>query len=103
MHPLRGGFDDPRLHLRAGEAIGLFHFGVDIAAPDWTPVYAVEPGRVATGPQRVSLRRPNRREFGYWHVIPVVRDGSRVHLHQLLGYVAPGWGHLHFAESVAGH
>ena len=70
--------------------------------PDGTPVYAVEPGIVVRGPRSVSLRRPNRREFGYWHVRPVIHTGEHVRLHQLLGYVVPGWGHVHFAETVAG-
>ncbi len=102
MHGIRGGFDDPRFHLVNGVAVGDFHFGVDISVPDGTPVYAVEPGLVVTGSSWVSLRRPNRREFGYWHVRPAVRSGTHVRLHQLLGYVLPGWGHVHFAESVAG-
>jgi hypothetical protein len=65
-------------------------------------VYAVEPGLVVRGPDWVSLRRPNRREFGYWHVRPVVSTGMHVRMHQLLGYILPGWGHVHFAETVAG-
>ncbi len=102
-HPIRGAFNDPRFHLgAAGEAIGSFHFGVDIAVPDGTPVYAVEAGRVSRGLGWVAVRRPNRREFGYWHVAPVVRRGAHVRRHQLLGFVQRGWGHVHFAESVAG-
>jgi hypothetical protein len=103
MHAIRGGFDDPRFHLRPDQTTAAsFHSGVDISAPDGTPVYAVEPGRVVRTGQAVSLRRPNRREFGYWHIRPVVRTGQHVRMHQLLGYVAPGWGHVHFAETVAG-
>jgi len=103
MHAIRGGFDDPRFHLATNLTTSQsFHFGVDIAAPDDTPVYAVEPGIVVRGAQSVSLRRPNRREFGYWHIIPAVHTGEHVRLHQLLGYIAPGWGHVHFAETVAG-
>lgn len=102
MHPIRGGFDDPRFHVVGGVAHGSFHFGIDISCPDGSPVYAVEPGLAVTGPDWVSVRRPNRREFGYWHVHPAVRSGSHVRLHQLLGYVIRGWGHVHFAEAVAG-
>jgi hypothetical protein len=39
------------------------------------------------------------RVFGYWHVLPAVSTGQYVAHHQLLGYVGPGWGHVHFAES----
>lgn len=103
MHPLRGTLDDPRFHVGLNlRTYSNFHFGLDIAAPDGTPVYAVEPGVVVRGAQSVSLRRPNRREFGYWHIRPVVRTGQHVRLHQLLGYIAQGWGHVHFAETVAG-
>jgi murein DD-endopeptidase MepM/ murein hydrolase activator NlpD len=103
MHAIRGSFDDPRFHLAPNfTTTASFHFGVDIAVPDGTPVYAVEPGRIVRGPDWVRLSRPSRREFGYWHVRPVVRTGQHVRLHQLLGYVLPGWGHVHFAEAVAG-
>jgi len=103
MHAIRGAFNDPRFHVARDMTLtASFHFGVDISAPDGTPVYAVEPGRVARGGDWVSVRRPNRRVFGYWHVRAVVRSGAHVRLHQLLGYTSPGWGHLHFAESVAG-
>ncbi|HUZ81555.1 MAG TPA: peptidoglycan DD-metalloendopeptidase family protein [Gaiellaceae bacterium] len=103
MHAIRGGFNDPRFHVAQDLSLtASFHFGVDISAPDGTPVYAVEPGTVARGGDWVSVRRPNRRVFGYWHVQAVVETGAHVRLHQLLGYTSPGWGHLHFAESVAG-
>ena len=103
MHPIRGTFDDPRFHVAPDLTWkGTFHFGVDISAPDGTPVYAVEPGIAVRGPDSVSLRRPNRREFGYWHIRPVVPSGVHVRMHQLLGYILPGWGHVHFAETVAG-
>lgn len=103
MHALRGGFDDPRFHLGAEGALSAFHFGVDVAARDGTPVYAVAPGYVRRHPGDITVRRPaTGRAFGYWHVKPVVRTGQHVRLHQLLGYVAKGWGHVHFAESVDG-
>ncbi|MBV8066319.1 MAG: M23 family metallopeptidase [Actinobacteria bacterium] len=103
VHPIRGTLDDPRFHVAPNLTwTGSFHFGVDIAAPDGTPVYAVEPGKAVRGPDSVDVRRPNRRTFAYWHIRPVVSTGQHVRLHQLLGYILPGWGHVHFAESVAG-
>ena len=103
MHPVRGTFDDPRFHLAPNFTTAQsFHSGVDISAPDDTPVYAVEPGVAVRGLDSVNVRRPNRRVFGYWHVRPVVRTGEHVRLHQLLGYIIPGWSHVHFSETVAG-
>jgi murein DD-endopeptidase MepM/ murein hydrolase activator NlpD len=101
-HALRGAFDDPRYHLGAEGALSAFHFGVDIAVRDGTPVYAVAPGFVRRNNADVTVRRPNGRAFGYWHIRPVVRAGRHVRLHQLLGYVLPRWGHVHFAESFLG-
>jgi hypothetical protein len=103
QHPVRGTFGDARYHLDAEGQLSAFHFGVDIAAPDGTAVYAVEPGvvvrRHATS---VTIGRASGRRFGYWHIAPVVHSGTYVRLHQLLGYVLPGWGHVHFAESMRG-
>lgn len=103
QHPVRGTFGDPRYHLDAEGQLSAFHFGIDIVARDGTPVYAVEPGvvvrRHATS---VTVGRASGRRYGYWHVLPVVRSGTHVRLHQLVGYVVPGWGHVHFAESIRG-
>ena len=102
MHAIRGAFDDPRYHLGSEGAISAFHFGVDIAVRDGTAVYAVTPGFVRRRATDVTVRRPTGRAFGYWHIRPVVRTGQHVRLHQLLGHVLPGWGHVHFAESIDG-
>jgi hypothetical protein len=102
-HPIRGAFDDPRFHLGVEGALSAFHFGVDIVARDGAPVYAVAPGFVRRhGNADLIVHRPNGRAFGYWHVRPVVHNGQHVRLHQLLGHVLPGWGHVHFAESFRG-
>jgi murein DD-endopeptidase MepM/ murein hydrolase activator NlpD len=102
-HPIRATFGDPRFHLDVEGQLSAFHFGIDIVARDGTPVYAVEPGVVVRRySSSVTLGRPSGRRFGYWHVRPVVRSGTHVRLHQLLGYVLPGWGHVHFAESIHG-
>jgi hypothetical protein len=100
QHAIRGAFDDPRIGLGpAGLAEMAFHFGVDIVAPDGTPVYAVAPGTVFRYPDAVAVRQPGGHEFSYWHVDPVVREHSEVDKGELLGYVRAGWGHVHFAES----
>jgi hypothetical protein len=76
---------------------------VDIAVHDGTAVYAVAPGYVHRYAANVTVQRPGSgREFGYWHIRPVVSTGQQVRTHQLLGYVLPGWGHVHFAESING-
>jgi murein DD-endopeptidase MepM/ murein hydrolase activator NlpD len=102
-HPIRGTFGDPRFHLSAEGALSAFHFGVDIAARDGTAVYAVEAGvvlrRYATS---VTVESHSGRRFGYWHIRPSVRSGTHVRLHQLLGHIVKGWGHVHFSESVRG-
>ena len=102
-HAIRGNFGDPRFHLGAEGELSAFHFGVDIVAGDGEAVYAVEPGvvlrRHATS---VTVGNDTGRRFGYWHIHPVVRSGAHVRLHQLLGHVVRGWGHVHFAESLDG-
>ncbi len=100
MHPIRGAFDDPRFHLGSEGALSAFHFGIDIAAKDGTPVYSVERGWVTAHAADVTVTSKSGRGFGYWHIRPVVHSGQRVRKHQLLGYVGRGWGHVHFAESI---
>ena len=102
-HAIRGSYSDPRFHLDAEGALSSFHFGVDIAVPDGTAVYAVEAGRVVDRRgSAVTVLRHSGRGFGYWHIKPVVRRGQHVHKHQLLGHVIKGWGHVHFAEAFRG-
>jgi Peptidase family M23 len=97
QHPIRGFVDDPRIGKHGGKA---FHFGIDIAVPDGTPVYAVEAGIVyLDSPRAVAVVSPDRsHSFGYWHIVPVVHTHQLVQRHALLGYVARLWGHVHFAE-----
>ena len=101
-HPIRGSFGDPRYHLGTESAISSFHFGVDISAADGQAVYAVSAGYVHAYAARLTVTARTGREFGYWHVRPVVATGVRVRLHQLIGHVIGGWGHVHFAERYRG-
>jgi hypothetical protein len=101
-HPIRAAFGDPRYHVGAESQVSAFHFGVDVVAPDGTAVYAVEPGYVHARPTTVTVGRRSGRRFEYWHIFPVVRTGEHVRKHELLGFIRPGWGHVHFAESFRG-
>jgi Peptidase family M23 len=95
QHPVRGYLNDPRNGLGAKS----FHFGIDISAPDGTPVYAVESGEVfiTRGRDAVAVKGAQR-TFGYWHVQPSVRDHQYVRTHQLLGHITKRQGHVHLAE-----
>jgi hypothetical protein len=96
-HPVRGYFNDPRISGTSR----AFHFGIDIAAADGTPVHAVEGGTVHRERGRsVAVVSPSGRVFGYWHVVPAVRHRQKVDRHQLLGHIEAPWAHVHFAESV---
>jgi hypothetical protein len=98
-HPVRGYFNDPRISGRSR----AFHFGIDIAARDGQPVYAVEAGTAhLEGRRSLSVVAAGGRAFGYWHVVPAVRHRQEVRRHQLLGHVEEPWGHVHFAESRGG-
>ena len=101
QHPVRGFFNDPRIGAGGGHS---FHFGIDIATPDGTPVYAVSAGTAYVSTKRtVSVIAPGRAViFGYWHIVPAVTHGQLVRKHQLLGYVDTGAGHVHFAERRGG-
>ena len=101
QHAVRGFFCDPRIGDHGSKA---FHFGIDVSAPDGTPVHAVRAGTVdLEGAQDVAVvEAGGDREHGYWHVVPAVRHGEHVAQHALLGHIARGWGHVHFAERSGG-
>jgi hypothetical protein len=98
-HPVRANLNDPR--NGHGDAKS-FHFGIDISAPNGTPVYAVEPGQafITRGRMSVAVRGATR-TFGYWHIMPSVRNHQVVRLHQRIGYICNedgGTQHVHLAE-----
>ena len=101
QHPVRGNFDDPRISEGAGAAIEeSFHFGIDISAPDLTPVYSVSPGVAYPRGNRVTVRDRVGHSFAYWHIYPVVARYQKIRTHQLLGYIVHGYGHVHFGEQI---
>lgn len=101
QHPVRAFLDDPRIGAEGGTA---FHFGIDVAAPDGTAVYAVRGGILYLAHGSLCVVSSPGHVFGYWHVRanPRLVQHEAVHEHELLGWIAPGWGHVHFAERI-GH
>jgi murein DD-endopeptidase MepM/ murein hydrolase activator NlpD len=107
-HPVRANFGDPRtifsLSLFTNGLQGpgdfQFHNGVDISAPDGTPVYPVVSGTVKLfGGTEISVKTDDDRVFQYFHLVPVVEDGEKVVAKRtLLGYVARSFGHVHLTE-----
>ena len=79
QHPVRGFFCDPRIGAKGSKAL---HFGVDVSAPDGTPVYAVAGGTVhSEGAQNVGVVTGSGRSHGYWHIVKRVQHGQRVRKH----------------------
>jgi hypothetical protein len=97
-HPVRAYFNDPRISGTSK----AFHFGIDISAPNGTPVYAVAAGKVHLEDARAISVAAGDLDFGYWHVVPAVQHLQQVSLHQLLGHVDAPWLHVHFAERGGG-
>jgi hypothetical protein len=97
QHPVRAYFNDPRI----ADASHAFHFGIDVSAPDGTAVYSVTPGKVFIEDKgnAIGVQAPDGRAFGYWHVAPAVAHHQQVGLHELLGHIEAGWGHVHLAEN----
>ena len=103
-HAVRGSFGDPRIGL-APSGTGLtynFHNGVDVVAPDGTPVYATISGQVALDPKNpdvVWVSDGHGTVFSYWHVVPAVRSGEEVTAYAtVVGHVQAPWGHVHFSD-----
>jgi murein DD-endopeptidase MepM/ murein hydrolase activator NlpD len=112
QHAVRGNFGDPRTLRGTIDAVGRnplsFHSGVDIQAPDGTPVYAVEGGEVVfNGRYAIAIGTPYAAAsaplvIGYWHVDRLVANFEYVAPQQLIGYVHPGAGHVHLSERLYG-
>ena len=100
QHPVRGFFGDPRISNH-GES-HQFHFGIDISAPNGTPVYATITGSVYIHPLHattIAIVAADGTEFSYWHVVPVVRGGQRAIAYKtVIGHIEEPYGHVHFSE-----
>jgi hypothetical protein len=101
QHPVRGLFGDPRIG-EGGKR--QFHFGVDVSAPNGTPVYATISGRISLlHSDVVEITGAAGVEFSYWHVIPTVRPGSyAVAYRTMIGRIEKPWAHVHFSEAHYG-
>jgi hypothetical protein len=104
QHPVRGFFGDPRIsnHHRSHQ----FHFGIDISAPNGTPVYATISGHVyihPLHPTTIAVVGASGAEFSYWHVIPSVRNGQYATAYEtVVGHIEAPYGHVHFSERQNG-
>lgn len=112
-HPVRANFGDPRttfngpptmLTLMTANGDFSFHFGVDIAVPDGTAVYAVRSGVASLrGGRTVQVDSGNGFATQYWHIIPTIEPGQHVIENEtVLGHVMKGYEHVHFTELVDG-
>jgi hypothetical protein len=113
QHPVRGNFGDPRTVFANGifddpfdSAASLsFHQGVDIAAPDGTPIYPVA-GGIAHYLDAATLEvyAGHGVRFQYFHIISIVGEGEHVVARKtILGYVQPPYGHVHLGEIDGTH
>jgi len=113
QHPIRGFFGDPRTVYENGILAGAFsgpafisfHQGVDISAPNGTPIYAVENGKIHyLGAATINLATGHDVTFQYFHIIPIVGEGQQVIARKtVLGYVQPPFGHVHLTEIDGSH
>jgi Peptidase family M23 len=108
QHPIRANFGDPRTLFDVsffddgieGPGDFSFHNGIDISAPDGTPVYPVMSGTVhVLNPDEMVVDTGHGRSFQYYHVSPVVVDDTQVVAQKtLLGYIMRSYGHVHLSE-----
>lgn len=109
QHPVRGSFADPRsIFLGAPTRHGLltsacacsYHQGIDISAPDGTPVYPVRSGtvRIVTS-EWVEVDSNAGSAFQYWHIAPLVRVGDHVEERRtVLGHILKASNHVHLTQ-----
>ena len=114
QHPVRGYFADPRSvfsgpptvkSLMTSSGAFSYHQGIDVSAPDGTPVYAVRSGTVRTvTPDWVQVDSDAGVAFQYWHIAASVRVGDRVTEREtVLGRILKASHHVHLTQLQNGH
>jgi hypothetical protein len=107
QHPIRANFGDPRTRFwntlltdgLQGPGLFQFHNGIDIAAPEGTPVYPIESGTVKLIDAAAVLVRSPGHKFQYFHIIPTVHNGEHVNAQRtVLGHVMHAADHVHLTE-----
>jgi hypothetical protein len=108
QHPIRANFGDPRTRFLntmltdglEGPGTFLFHNGIDIAAPEGTPVYPVVSGRVRyLDDTAISVKTKGHGVFQYFHILVKVRNGQSVVAGKtVLGTVMHAYDHVHLSE-----
>jgi murein DD-endopeptidase MepM/ murein hydrolase activator NlpD len=109
QHPVRGSFADPRTvfsssptlrGVLAGGCACSLHRGVDISAPDGSPVYPVASGTVTyVNHEWVRVESGGAQAFEYWHIRASVSVGSHVEAARtVVGRILRGSGHVHLTE-----
>jgi murein DD-endopeptidase MepM/ murein hydrolase activator NlpD len=107
QHPIRANFGDPRTRFwntmltdgLQGPGLFQFHNGIDIAAPEGTPVYPILSGTVKLIDGSAMLVRSPGRKFQYFHIKPTVHDGQHVIAQRtVLGHVIHAANHVHLTE-----
>jgi Peptidase family M23 len=112
QHPIRANFGDPRTRFLntmltdglQGPGTFLFHNGIDIAAPEGTPVYPVISGKVRyIDESAISIKTKGRGVFQYFHLLVKVGNGQHVIAGKtVLGTVLRAYGHVHLSEIRGG-
>jgi murein DD-endopeptidase MepM/ murein hydrolase activator NlpD len=112
QHPVRANFGDPRTRFMntlltdglEGPGLFQFHNGIDIYAPNGTPVYPVASGRAwLINDSAISVRTKEHRTFQYYHLVSTVGNGQHVVAGRtVLGYVLRPYEHVHLTE-IRGH
>jgi hypothetical protein len=112
QHPIRANFGDPRTRFLntmltdglQGPGTFLFHNGIDIAAPEGTPVYPVISGKVRyIDYSAISVKTKGQGVFQYFHIVVKVGDGQHVVAGKtVLGTVMHAYDHVHLSEIRGG-